>query len=147
MPLTRMPTVIDKGDFCTGFSKDDDVGGCGGNREGGGDKHNNLRSLKTPTALGCDLFVNRRIEISKLDALFPRIAPVRLFRRSVHDLFGLNTERMNRAVGVSHLYPVRHAKKAEQNALFGHKKYSQPNSRIETCRRFDYLKTSWTYTE
>ena len=83
------------------------------------------------------------MEISKLAASFPRIAPVRLFRRSVHDFFGLNTEPMNRAVGGSHLYPVRHAKKAEQNALFGHKMYPQPNSRIETCRRFDYLKTSY----
>ena len=91
---------------------------------------------------GWDFFLNRRIEISKLATSFPRIAPVRLFRRSVHDFFGLNTEPMNRAVGGSHLYPVRQAKKAEQNALFGHKKYSQPNSRIETCRRFDYLKTS-----
>ena len=88
---------------------------------------------------GCDFFLNRRIKISKLAASFPRIAPVRLFRRSIHDFFGLNTEPMNRAVGGSHLYPVRHAKKAEQNALFGHKKYTQPNSRIETCRRFDYF--------
>ena len=51
VPLTRIPTVIDKGDFCTGLSDDDGGGGCGGNEEGGGDKHNNLRSLKTPTAL------------------------------------------------------------------------------------------------
>ena len=88
----------------------------------------------------CDFFLNRRIEISKLAAPFSRIAPVRLFRTSIHDFFGLNTEPTNHAVGGSHLYPVRHAKKAEQNALFGRKKYSQPNSRIETCRRFDYLK-------
>ena len=51
MPLTRIPTVIDKGNFCTDFSEDDGGVGCGGNGEGGGDKHNNLRSLKTPTAL------------------------------------------------------------------------------------------------
>ena len=84
--------------------------------------------------LGSDFFLNRRIEISKLAAPFPRIAPVRLFRRSIHDFFGLNTEPMNRAIGGSHLYPVRHAKKVEQNALFGRKKYIQLNSRIETCR-------------
>ena len=53
-----MPTVIDKGDFCTSFSDDAGGGGCGGKgegggrrAEGGGDKHNNLRSLKTPNAL------------------------------------------------------------------------------------------------
>ena len=51
MPLTRTPTVIDEGDFCTGFSGDDGGGGCGGNGEGRGDKHNNLRCLKTPIAL------------------------------------------------------------------------------------------------
>ena len=52
MPLTRMPTVIiDKGDFCTGFSDDDGGGGCSGNGEDGDEKHNNVRSLKTPTAL------------------------------------------------------------------------------------------------
>ena len=80
---------------------------------------------KGSVILGCDILLNRRIEITKLVAPFPRIAPVRLFRSSVHDFFGLNTEPMNSAIGGSHLYPVEVAKNAQQNALFGHKKYSQ----------------------
>ena len=62
VPLARMPTVIDKGDFCTGFSDDDGGGGCSGNVEGGGDKHNNLRSLKTPTVLGLSVQHMPRME-------------------------------------------------------------------------------------
>ena len=87
--------------------------------------------LSQITASGCDLFVNRRMEITKLVAPFSRIAPVGLFGSSVHDLLGLNTQPMNSAVGGSHLCPVEVANIAQQNALFDPKKYTRQNRRTE----------------
>ena len=75
-----------------------------------------------------------RIVLTKLVASFSRIARVGPVRSSIHDFLGLKTEPMNRAVEGLYLYLVRRAKKVEQNALFGRKKYIQLNSRIETCR-------------
>ena len=71
-----MPTVIDKGDFCTGFSDDDGGGGCGGNGEGGGDKHNNLRSLKMLTALCLSVQCMPRMETEEA-TFYPRLGPNR----------------------------------------------------------------------
>ena len=49
---------------------------------------------------------------------------------------GLNRQPTDRAVEALHLYLVWDTK-AKQNALFGTKKYRQPNGRTETCRGFN----------
>ena len=85
----------------------------------------NIRTIRIYLAqlqdLGWDFLLNRRMHLTKLVAPFLQIARVGPARSSIHDFFGLNTEPMNRVVGGSHLYSVRHAEKAIRMLCLGKK--------------------------